>query len=186
MKNKKNILTYPKNINFEFLGLEFMRLHQHGQGIISRSKCSHSIEKHGFPFIINKFLAEEFNNFQLTDFMFVRAKGFHGPYSSDYLSSDDYQELDRKDIEKKILNELKKTRLNTPQISDQVLTRFQYFIDVILNRPSICFYLNRSVTDKKNNLKFEHEWSHALNEYYEFIIFSLEADECFSIILAYD
>ena len=39
---------------------------------------------------------------------------------------------------------------------------------------------------KKNNLKFEHEWSHALNEYYEFIIFSLEADECFSIILAYD
>ena len=81
MKNKKNILTYPKNINFEFLGLEFMRLHQHGQGIISRSKCSHSIEKHGFPFIINKFLAEEFNNFQLTDFMFVRAKGFHGPYS---------------------------------------------------------------------------------------------------------
>ena len=94
MKNKKNILTYPKNINFEFLGLEFMRLHQHGQGIISRSKCSHSIEKHGFPFIINKFLAEEFNNFQLTDFMFVRAKGFHGPYSSDSLFSDDYQELD--------------------------------------------------------------------------------------------
>ena len=39
MKNKKNILAYPKNINFEFLGLEFMRLHQHGQGIISRSKC---------------------------------------------------------------------------------------------------------------------------------------------------
>mgnify|MGYP007000225933 len=71
-------------------------------------------------------------------------------------------------------------------ISDQVLTRFQYFIDVILNRPTICFSLDRSVTDKKNNSKFEHEWSHALNEYYEYIIFSLEADECFSIILAYD
>ena len=49
MKNKKNLLIYPKNINFEFLGLEFMRLHKHGQGIISRSRCSHSIEKHGFP-----------------------------------------------------------------------------------------------------------------------------------------
>ena len=31
MKNKKNLLIYPKNINFEFLGLEFMRLHKHGQ-----------------------------------------------------------------------------------------------------------------------------------------------------------
>ena len=37
-----------------------------------------------------------------------------------------------------------------------------------------------------NKIKFEHEWSHALNEYHEFIIFSLEANECFSIILAYD
>ena len=89
MKNKKNLLIYPKNINFEFLGLEFMRLHKHGQGIISRSRCSHSIEKHGFPFIIDKYLSEDFNNFQLTDFMFLRATGFHGPFSSKFLSSKD-------------------------------------------------------------------------------------------------
>ena len=85
MKNKKNLLIYPKNINFEFLGLEFMRLHKHGQGIISRSRCSHPIEKHGFPFIIDKYLSEDFNNFQLTDFMFLRAPGFHGPFSSKFL-----------------------------------------------------------------------------------------------------
>ena len=84
MKNKKNLLIYPKNINFEFLGLEFMRLHKHGQGIISRSRCSHPIEKHGFPFIIDKYLSEDFNNFQLTDFMFLRAPGFHGPFSVSY------------------------------------------------------------------------------------------------------
>ena len=186
MKNKKNILTYPKNINFEFLGLEFMRLHEHSLVIISRSKCSHKIEKHGFPFIINKFLSEDFNNFQLTDFMFLRAPDFHGPYSCKHLSSEDYLELESRKIEIKLLDELNKPRKDTPQISDQVLTRFKYFIDIILKRKSICFFLNRSINDEKNNMKFEHEWSHALNEYHEYIIFSLDADECFSIILAYD
>ena len=186
MKNKKNLLIYPKNINFEFLGLEFMRLHKHGQGIISRSRCSHSIEKHGFPFIIDKYLSEDFNNFQLTDFMFLRAPGFHGPFSTKLLSNKDFEELDGKKIEKRLLMILRKTRTNTPEISEQVLTRFKYFIDVILNRKTICFFLNRLISDEKNKIKFEHEWSHALNEYHEFIIFSLEANECFSIVLAYD
>ena len=186
MKNKKNLLIYPKNINFEFLGLEFMRLHKHGQGIISRSRCSHSIEKHGFPFIIDKYLSEDFNNFQLTDFMFLRATGFHGPFSSKFLSSKDFEQLDSKKIKKKLLRVLKKNRTNTPEISEEVLTRLKYFIDVIFNRKTICFFLNRLISDEKNKIKFEHEWSHALNEYHEFIIFSLEANECFSIILAYD
>ena len=84
------------------------------------------------------------------------------------------------------LEVLRKTRVNTPEISDQVLSMFNYFFDVILNRKTICFFLNRSINDKKNQIKFEHEWSHALNEYHEFIVFSLEANECFSIILAYD
>ena len=186
MKNKKNLLIYPKNIDFEFLGLEFMRLHKHGQAIISRSKCSHPIEKHGFPFIIDKYLSEDFNNFQLTDFMFLRAPGFHGPFSSKFLSNKDFEELNSEKIEKRLLEVLRKTRINTPEISEQILTRFKYFIDVILDRKTICFFLNRSINDKKNQIKFEHEWSHALNEYHEFIIFSLEANECFSIILAYD
>lgn len=186
MEIKKDLLIYPKNIKFEFLGLEFMRLHDHGQAIISRSKCSHSIEKHGFPFIIERYLKEEFNNFQLTDFMFLRVSGFHGPFLSKYLSSEDFEELDNKKIEISILNELSKTRMNTPKISEQTLTRFKYFVDLILNRKCICFVLKRSITDKKNDIKFEHEWSHALSEFFEFIIFSLDSDECFSIILAYD
>ena len=41
-----------------------------------------------------------------------------------------------------------------------------------------------SVTKDKN--EFDHEWSHALNEYYEFLIFNPSADELFVLVLAYD
>ena len=118
--------------------------------------------------------------------MFLRAPGFHGPFSSKFLSNKDFEELNSEKIEKRLLEVLRKTRINTPEISEQVLIRFKYFINIILNRKTICFFLNRSINDKKNQIKFEHEWSHALNEYHEFVIFSLEANECFSIILAYD
>ena len=37
MEKKISVLAYPENLNFEFLGVEFMRLHEHGQAIISRS-----------------------------------------------------------------------------------------------------------------------------------------------------
>jgi hypothetical protein len=187
MANKNDVLKYPENLKFEFLGLEFMRLHEHGQGIISRSKCSVDIEKRGFPFIIERFLEEEFNNFQLTDFMFLRAKGFHGPFQSSNLSSKDYIEILAQDLSTEVQSELNKIRPNTPKISSESFERFKYFLDIILDRESLCFRLDRTIQDKKNNdTKFEHEWSHALNEYYEYLIFSLKADECFTVILAYD
>jgi hypothetical protein len=187
MESKDTILVYPENLKFEFLGLEFMRLHEHGQGIISRSKCSVNIEKRGFPFIIDRFLKEDFNNFQLTDFMFLRAKGFHGPFQSANLSSEDYREMPSEDLSIEVLSILNKSRSDTPKITSQSYSRYKYFLDVILDRKSLCFKLQRHIGDKKNNdVKFEHEWSHALNEYHEYLIFSLKADECFTLILAYD
>ena len=71
--------------------------------------------------------------------MFLRATGFHGPFSSKFLSSKDFEQLDSKEI-KKIIESIKKNRTNTPEISEEVLTRFKYFVDVIFNRKTICFF----------------------------------------------
>ncbi|MBV13363.1 MAG: hypothetical protein CMC52_04660 [Flavobacteriaceae bacterium] len=187
MEKKSSVLAYPENLNFEFLGVEFMRLHEHGQAIISRSKCSVNLSKRAFPFIIDRFLEENFNNFQLTDFMYLRAKGFHGPYLSSNLSSKNYKKILSKNLSREVQNELAKERVDTPKINPESLDRFNYFLDLILNRRSLCFKLNRTIKNKqeKGN-KFEHEWSHALNEYHEYLIFSIDADECFTLILAYD
>ena len=49
------------------------------------------------------------------------------------------------------------------------------------------------IIDNKNKIrktskkeKFDHEWSHALNEFYEFLVFNPSTNELFILILAYD
>ena len=86
MDKKKELLKYPIKNKFTLLGMEFLRLHNHGQSLIIRTKFSDSFKKHNYDFLINSLLKEEFVNFQLTDFMFARAKGFHGPFSTKKLN----------------------------------------------------------------------------------------------------
>ena len=86
MDDKKEILKYPPKNSYSLEGMEFLRLHDHGQALIVRSKYSGVFDEHNYDFLIDSYFKEEFANFQLTDFMFARAKGFHGPFSINKLN----------------------------------------------------------------------------------------------------
>ena len=61
------------------------------------------------------------------------------------------------------------------------------FLNIILNEDSITFFLNQNKIRKTSKKEeFDHEWSHALNEFYEFLVFNPSTNELFILILAYD
>ena len=58
---------------------------------------------------------------------------------------------------------------------------------------SYCRNCSKAFISKQNKIRkskdkneFDHEWYHALNEYYEFLIFNPASDELFVLVLAYD
>ena len=72
-------------------------------------------------------------------------------------------------------------------ISKGIYEKLESFLSIILQENSITFFLKQNkIRKSKDKNEFDHEWSHALNEYYEFLIFNPSADELFVLVLAYD
>ena len=57
-------------------------------------------------------------DFQLTDFMFNKVKGFHGPFKSKLLKDSDFKKIDENIFFESILKIINQERKDTPLISD--------------------------------------------------------------------
>ena len=187
MDDKKEVLKYPIKTKFSLMGMEFLRLHDHGQALIIRTKFSNKLTKHNYEFLIDSYLKEEFVNFQLTDFMFVRAQGFHGPFLTKKLNNKSYVKIDSSDFLSFVVEIVISERKQTPKISQSILEKLESFLNIILNEDSKTFFLKQNKIRKTSKKEeFDHEWSHALNEFYEFLVFNPSSNELFILILAYD
>ena len=56
MDKEKELLKYPIKNKYTLLGMEFLRLHNHGQSLIIRTKFSDSFKKHNYDFLIDSLL----------------------------------------------------------------------------------------------------------------------------------
>ena len=53
MDDKKEVLKYPIKNKYSLMGMEFLRLHDHGQALIIRTKFSDKLTKHNYEFLID-------------------------------------------------------------------------------------------------------------------------------------
>ena len=94
MTSKKNIISFPDNLNITLSGIDTMRLHEHGQAIFVHLSFDEKLSSIQSSFLIKQILKKGMLDFQLTDFMFNRAKGFHGPFKSKLLKNSDFKKID--------------------------------------------------------------------------------------------
>jgi hypothetical protein len=57
-------------------------------------------------------------------------------------------------------------------------------IELLTKKETDFFVLNKELSDEAK--KYEHEWSHALTEYHEFLILNYSINNIFCLLLAYD
>ena len=184
MTEKKNILPFPDNLNVKLSGIDTLRLHEHGQAIFVHLTFEEKINSIENSFLIKKILEKGVLDFQLTDFMFNKAKGFHGPFRSSLLKFTDYKEINKHTFIDTIFRIINKNRNDTPLISDDRSDTFMEKIELMTKKETSFFILNKKLS--KEPKKFEHEWTHALTEYYEFLLLNNSTNNIFSLLLAYD
>ena len=98
MTSKKNIISFPDNLKIKLSGIDTMRLHEHGQAIFVHLSFDEELSSIQSSFIINQIIEKGMLDFQLTDFMFTRAKGFHGPFKSKLLKNSDFKKMKKEEI----------------------------------------------------------------------------------------
>ena len=105
-------------------------------------------------FLIDSYLKEEFVNFQLTDFMFARAQGFHGPFSNKKLNNKSFVKIDSSDFLSFVVEIVISERSQTPKISSSILEKLESFLNINSNEDSITFLNQNKITKnlRKKNL----------------------------------
>ena len=184
MTSKKNIISFPDNLNIKLLGIDIMRLHEHGQAIFVHLSFDEKLSSIQSSFLIEQILKKGMLDFQLTDFMFNRAKGFHGPFKSKLLKKSDFKQIDEQNFFESIYKVISKERNDTPLISEKRKNTFIEKIELMTKNEADFYILSKELSNEP--MKFEHEWSHALTEYHEFLILNYSSNNIFCLLLAYD
>jgi len=184
MTSKKNIISFPDNLKISLSGIDTMRLHGHGQAIFVHLSFKEKLSSIQSSFLIEQILKKGMLDFQLTDFMFNRAKGFHGPFKSKLLKNSDFKKIDEDNFFKSIYRIILKERKDTPLISEERKDAFIEKIELMTKKNADFFILDKELSSEPK--KFEHEWSHALTEYHEFLILNFSSNNIFCLLLAYD
>ena len=182
-KNKK-IISFPDNLNIKLSGIDAMRLHDHGQAIFVYLTFEDNIEQRENSFLINRIIDKGTLDFQITDFMFNKVKGFHGPFKSKLIKESDYAILSEKNFFKKLSTIISTERIHTPKIDGKRKKSLLEKENLIAKEDTVFYFLEKEISAEA--LKFEHEWSHALTEYYEFLLINNSSNNIFSLLLAYD
>ena len=184
MTSKKNIISFPDNLNITLSGIDTMRLHDHGQAIFVHLSFDEKLSSIQSSFLIEQILKKGMLDFQLTDFMFNRAKGFHGPFKSKLLKNSDFKKIDEDNFFESIYRIILKERKDTPLISEERKDAFIEKIELMTKKNADFFILDKELSSEPK--KFEHEWSHALTEYYEFLLLNYSSNNIFCLLFAYD
>ena len=184
MTGNRNVISFPDNLNIKLSGIDSMRLHEHGQAIFVHLTFDEYLNSIESSFLINQILEKGMLDFQLTDFMFNKVKGFHGPFKSNLLNDSDYQLIENHEFFDSLTKIILKERKNTPKISDDLEEALMTKIKLISKKETEFFVLKKELSNEPK--KFEHEWTHALTEYYEFLILNYSSNNIFSLLLAYD
>ena len=184
MTSKKNIISFPDNLNIKLSGIDTMRLHVHGQAIFVHLSFDEKLSSIQSSFLIKQILEKGMLDFQLTDFMFNRAKGFHGPFKSKLLKNSDFKKIEEQNFFESINRIITKERKDTPSILEDRKDTFMEKIILMTKKETDFFVLSKELSHEPK--KFEHEWSHALTEYHEFLILNYSTNNIFCLLLAYD
>ena len=153
MTSKKNIISFPDNLNIKLSGIDTMRLHEHGQAIFVHLSFDEKLSSIQSSFLIEQILKKGMLDFQLTDFMFNRAKGFHGPFKSKLLKNSDFKKIDEDNFFKSIYRIILKERKDTPLISEERKDAFIEKIELMTKKNADFFILGKELSSEPK--KFE-------------------------------
>ena len=168
-------------------GTDYLRLGTNFQCLISffsiNNNKSYSSKK-----LLEIYKASPFFNFQLTGNFFNYLPKYHGPFLSKNIQLENYLEIPPNNSFLKSLDSVVNAKTKYKNvINNEAIGKFNERVNKIYSDCYKFVFLENSESFKDiMPIKYEHEWSHALVSYDEFICFTHSKNSFFLISLARD
>ena len=187
--NNNNILALQDLYEFKIENKHLIRLHEHGllrlTTIDIEDKFSMVTKKIFFHSLLNNMFYQEL----FFDHYTQQSAGKHGPFLTKNLKEDDFIEISEKHFKKEVIQIVSSPKWSCPPISKESLTKVKFLLNKFVKKSSILYFLEkcRDFNSSFNEAKvYEHEWSHNLSSYYEYLIHDPENNKIHMLIMTYE
>ena len=187
--SKKKVIPIHAGWSFSLDSKSLLRLHEHGLlrlfkiEAYNKSKSFHSITF--FSSLVESNLYQElfFDHFS----QFV--KGKHGPFLIKNIKAGHFSKESNRFFEQDFLQLISSPKWGCPAISISALEKVKILLAHIVMESTLIYSLDkcRPFNVSSNEAKiYEHEWSHNLTSFYEYVLYNPNLKVAYVLILTYE
>ena len=187
--SNNNILSLQDIYEIRLENKHLIRLHEHGLfrliTLNTESKFSNVTKKIFFHSLLNNQVYQEL----FFDHYTQKSAGKHGPFLTKNLTEKDFMEISEKHFKNDVIQIVSSPKWSCPPVSKESLTKVKYLLNKFVNESSIMYFLERcrDFNSSFNEAKvYEHEWSHSLSSYYEYLVHDPKNNKIHMLIMTYE
>ena len=184
-----NILLIENRYKFKVENKYLIRLHDHGLlrliTISTETEFSQVTKRIFFHSLLNNIVYQEL----FFDHYTQKSEGKHGPFLINNLNEKDFIKISKEHIKNEIIQIVSSPKWSCPTISKEALTEVKNLLGIYITESSIFYFLERcrDFNSSFNESKvYEHEWSHNLSSYYEYLVHDPENNKIHMLIITYE
>tara|TARA_B100001175_G_scaffold317191_1_gene333221 strand:+ start:1741 stop:2307 length:567 start_codon:yes stop_codon:yes gene_type:complete len=187
--SKNNIISLEDRYKFNIENKYIVRLHEHGLlrliTLNTEPKFSKVTKRIFFYSLLNNPVYQEL----FFDHYTQKSAGKHGPFLINKLKEGDFVKISKQHIKNEIIQIVSSPKWSCPPISKKALTEVKYLLNKFVSEDCISYFLERckDFNSSFNESKvYEHEWSHNLSSYYEYIVHDPKNHKIHMLIMTYE
>ncbi len=118
-----------------------------------------------------------------------KSDGKHGPFLLKTIQDEDFMAISNDHLREEIIQTVSSPKWSCPTISKTKLSEVKKLLDFLVNVDSKSYFLEKCLTFNSSSqeaIVYEHEWSHSLTSYYEYIIKDISNKKVFLLIITYE
>ncbi len=188
---RENIVAFVERYRFLVKNKYRIRLHRHGLLRLIDLEVESDSDSTSFQnsiFLHNLIKSKAYQELFFDHFTQLSA-GKHGPFIVNNISAQDYSLIERDHFLNEVIYTVSSPKWSCPPISKKALTQVRELIDGICNGASVFFFLDKCRnfnSSSQEAIIYEHEWSHSLSSYYEYVAYDAVHKRLSLLVITYE
>ena len=184
-----NILSLESRYKFKVENKYLIRLHEHGLLRLISLNTEPEFSQVTKRILLHSLLNNNVYQELFFDHYSQKSEGKHGPFLINNLTEKDFVNISEEHIKNEIIQTVSSPKWSCPPISKEALTDVKNLLKVFITQGSEFYFLERcrDFNSSFNESKvYEHEWSHSLSSYYEYLVHDRENNKIHMLIMTYE
>ena len=187
--SSNNIISLENRFKFQVENKYLIRLHEHGLLRLITLNVEPELSKVNKRIFFYSLLNNQVYQELFFDHYTQQSVGKHGPFLINNLTENDFVMISEQHIKNEIIQIISSPKWSCPPISKEALTKVKDLMDIFITESSVSYFLEkcRDFNSSFNESKvYEHEWSHSLSSYYEYLVHDPENNKIHMLIMTYE